>query len=311
MTGADARLRLGLVGCGRLAELGYVPAIARSTECWLAAVADPSEERTKALQSAMRGSTGGECEPATFGDVDEMVEAGALDGVVVASPVETHVAAAQTAATAGLAVLVEKPPAIDGAGARQVAALGDAVWIGFNRRFVPEIAALRASAVGVEGYRAELRLSYRRASWSPVVVTDDALLDLGPHLVDLARWLPDDNVVDVVRADVDHERARFELRLERGSAVIEVAANGIHAEQFSVRGPNGRVIGSYRAGGLIAAVTGRLLRRSGGDVLADSLRRQVDAFAVAVRGQAFGGTGLGSGADGVAVMDTIDAVRAR
>ena len=311
MTAGDGQLRLGLAGCGRLAELGYVPAIAQSERVRLAAVADPSSARTNAMRSAMGSATKGTCAPTAFGSVVEMIEAGGLDAVVVASPVETHVEAAEVSIAAGLPTLVEKPPARDGAGARRLTALGDAVRIGFNRRFVPGIAALRPRVVGADGYRAEFRLSYRRASWSPVVVEDDALLDLGPHLVDLARWLPDDDVVDVGAATVAPQRARFELRLVRGSAAIEVASDGIYGEQIAIRDGDGRTIGTYRVGGAVAAVTGRLLRRSGGDVLGDSLAGQLDAFAGAIADAPGGDRGLGTAGDGVAVMDTIDAVRGR
>ena len=97
-------------------------------------------------------------------------------------------------------------PTVDGA--RRLAALGDLVRIGFNRRFVPQIATLRRRLAGVDSYRSALAFSYRRASWSPVSVRDDALLDLGPHLVDLVRWLLRDEVVEVLNADLANRNVR-------------------------------------------------------------------------------------------------------
>ena len=49
MSAAGHPLRLGLIGCGRLAELGYAPAIARLGEVELVAVADPDRERRDAV----------------------------------------------------------------------------------------------------------------------------------------------------------------------------------------------------------------------------------------------------------------------
>ena len=68
--------------------------------------------------------------------------------------------------------------------------------------------------------------------------------------------------------------------------------------------------GSYRVGGVADAVRGRVLRRGGGDALVGSLAGQLDAFAAALGDSQRRSWGLGTGADGVAVMDAIDAIRA-
>src|SRR5207248_3840374 len=164
-------LRIGLVGCGRIAERGWVPALERSAAARLAAVADLDPARCVAVAPGV---------PA-YEDAEALVSAGGIDAVVVATPVGAHLADARAAA--GLPALVEKPPARDAAEARLLAGLDPPPRIGFNRRFDP---ALRRP----EG-RLDLRLvlHYRRASWRPLQVRDEALLDLGPHAVDLARWL--------------------------------------------------------------------------------------------------------------------------
>src|SRR5947209_6460467 len=62
-------------------------------------------------------------------------------------------------------------------------------WVGFNRRFDQIVERVAAAVPRDEPVQLDLRLHYRRASWAPHVVSDDTLLDLGPHLVDLATWL--------------------------------------------------------------------------------------------------------------------------
>ncbi|MEO1057107.1 MAG: Gfo/Idh/MocA family oxidoreductase [Actinomycetota bacterium] len=307
----SSTIRLGLVGCGRLAELGYAQAAAESARVELVAVADPSTARTAAVRRAVIEATPGGVEPAMFGDHEEMVDASELDAVVVATPVDTHVPLVEALVSTDTPVLVEKPPARNGDGARRLAAVGGAVWVGFNRRFVPALAAMRHRVAGVDGYRSELLISYRRASWSPITVADDALLDVGPHLIDLARWLHADDVVDLVDAEVQPARARCQLRLGRGRALIEVVTDGVYRERVAVADGVGQSIASYQVGGAAAAVTGRLAGRSGGDVLAGSLRGQLDAFAAAVVDAQRASYGLGTAADGIAVMDVVDAVRAR
>ncbi len=308
MTSPADRLRLGLVGCGRLAELGYVPALTTSRRFELAAIADPVPQRLDHVGRLARGVLADDV--ATFSGVDALVADAPIDAIVIASPVDSHAAVARIATSAGLPVLVEKPPAPDADGARQLAELGEGVRIGFNRRFVPALAALRQRLAGVESYRSALAISYRRASWSPVSAADDALLDLGPHLVDLARWLLRDHVVEVVHARVAADRAAFELQLGRGSATIAVRTDGVHAERITVVDAATGIEGSYRIGGPVDALRGRLWRRGGGDALVGSLAAQLDAFAAALTDPQRRGWGLASAADGVAVMETIDAVRA-
>ena len=114
------------------------------------------------------------------------------------SPASAHVADAGRAGAAGVAVLVEKPPAPDAAGAAALAAL-DPPWVGFNRRFDP--GAPRAHAVPTtDRSTSHLEIRYRRQSWGAHAVHDDALPDLGPHLVDWARWLTGSEVHEVIDA---------------------------------------------------------------------------------------------------------------
>ena len=79
-----APLRLAIAGCGRISELGYVPALRRVPELRLCAVADPDRGRRERL--ARLAGVG----PAPFGSVAEMVRATSPDAVVVASPPELH-----------------------------------------------------------------------------------------------------------------------------------------------------------------------------------------------------------------------------
>ena len=106
-------LRLGLVGCGRLAEVGYLPALARVTRFRLVAVADPDPVRRAAAAPGVDA----------YGSAEELLAAAAVDAVGVASPVQTHLAAARAAAAAGVTALVEKPPVRDVAEARALAEL--------------------------------------------------------------------------------------------------------------------------------------------------------------------------------------------
>lgn len=291
-------VRVGLVGCGRLAERGYVPALRAAEGVRLAAVADPIRERC--ARAAPRV-------PA-FANADELIAAGGVDALVLASPAASHLADAQATASAGLLTLIEKPPASSLAEAVELAGLDPAPRLSFNRRFIPAVAGLRAAVPAGDELALTLVLTTRRSSWRSYVASDDALLNLGPHLVDLARWL---SVAEVtrVRGTVGELRARIELELSggRGRAFLECAANRPYRERLVIAA-GGRQVGAYAAGGLRAWL--RLLTRGGAaeHPLVPSLTRQLEAFARAVRGEPE--QTLADALDGVAVMATLEAARA-
>jgi hypothetical protein len=208
-------------------------------------------------------------------------------------------------AAAGLPSIVEKPPAPDAAGARLLAALEPKPRIGRNRRFDPSLLDLRARLPEREALSIRLAFHYRRASWAPRVVTDEALLDLGPHLIDLAYWLSDSPLHRVRTVFRTKNRCTLELELGRARASLSCAADRPYAEVVEVRRANGRLLARRNKGGLARAALGLL--RPTSDQLGDSLVGQLEAFCTWVGGGDEGQ--LASAADGVAVMDAIDAAR--
>jgi predicted dehydrogenase len=295
---SETPLLLGLVGCGRLAEAGYLPALAGLDNVILEAVVDPKSERRSRI-SALASSAPGE-----FQNVAELAKAGAIDAAIIASPVGSHLADARTLAAAGIPCLVEKPPAVDEYSAQALARLTPAPAIGFNRRFTHG-AKLVGSVPDDGPVELELEIRYRRASWGAVAVGDAAVLDLAPHLVDLALLLTGAAEADVVEARLDQERARIELETERGRVRIRCATDRAHRERIAVR-VGGRTVATSSEGGAVGLVTSRLPGSE--HPLVASLRAQLAAFAGSVRGEDRGL--LADAEDGVRTMRVIDAARA-
>jgi len=287
-------LRLGLVGCGRLAELGYVPAAQAAPGVQFVAVADPDRTR-RGVVAAKLGASG-------HARVGELLAAGPLDGLVVCTPAEQHEEVAAMAAQAGLTALVEKPPAPDAQGALQIAALRPAPWIAFNRRFDQGLKLRRSVPPGGD-LTMKMVLHYRRDSWRPVARGDDALLDLAPHLIDLALHLTGSLPV-AVRANATRERAGIVLATTRAEVQIECATNRPHHELVEIRGADGRLAGRAVSAG---RARGALARLTGAHPLVRSLRLQLEAYARALRGADAGP--LASAAEGAAVMRVLDATR--
>jgi predicted dehydrogenase len=291
---------LGLVGCGRLAEQGYLPAVATLPGVRIGAVADPDPAR--------RAHVASRCGACGFPDVTSLLTGGGVDAMVIASPVTSHLADAEAAARAGVAALVEKPPATDAAEASRLAALDPPPWVGFNRRFDPGAQAVRDAIPASGDLDLVLEVRYRRRSWSPHTVRDDALLDLGPHLIDWTRWLTGSDVIGVASAEVASMRATLDLRLERGRARLTAATDRPHRELVEVRDDSGSLLARHRLGGVVHAIGTRLTGAPRPDALVAGLAAEIDAFVRTVRGDA-DTTPLGLAEDGLAVMQVIDAAR--
>ena len=301
MSEAPRPLRLGLVGCGRLAEAGYVPAIAATDGVELVAVADPRSDRRDLLANLAAVHRGG-TSAATFASAAELLAAGPVDALIVASPSAQHLGHARLASEAGIACLVEKPPAPDLAGAERLAELEHPPWIGFNRRFHHGAALL--GEMPAEGpLELLLELHYRRASWRAVSIRDDAMLDLAPHLVDLALLLAGTQTASVRAATLASERVELELDTGRGPARIRCATDRAHRELVVARRPGGARIAASRAGGFLRGAMTRIPAVA--HPLIASLRAQVAAFAGAARGT--DGGLLATAEDGVRAMRVIEA----
>lgn len=296
--------RIGLVGCGRLAEAGYLPALARVTGARLVAVGDVDEARRDHVARLAHGAGTGPI--ATFADAASLLDGAEIDGLVLATPAASHLDDATEAAARGVATLVEKPPAPDAAGAAALAALTPAPWVAFNRRFDPGTVAARAAVPAAGPVELRVDIRYRRRSWGALGVHDDAIGDLGPHLVDWVRWLTGSQVVEVRSARLTPQRADVELRLERGRALLHAATDRPHHELIEISDGTGAVVARHRRGGVVACVRGKV--RPGPHPLVASLAGQLQAFTRVLAGAR--SPVLGTAADGCAVMAVVDAARA-
>jgi myo-inositol 2-dehydrogenase/D-chiro-inositol 1-dehydrogenase len=279
-----------------LAQFGYLPALRRVSCVNLVGVADVNPYRCNQVAPEL---------PA-YKTIQDLIQAGGLDAVIIATPTRCHLADATAAAQAKLPTLLEKPPGIDLSEAEALLDLAPRPWIAFNRRFDPDLVRLR-SKVPVGGtLTVRMELHYRRKAWAPFDMQDDALLDLGPHLIDLARWLTSSEVINARAKTLNQGRAEFEMTLECGQATIISSCNSPYREFVQVRAKDKREVGTFRRGGILEGILGKLFPERE-NPLVTSLLGQLEAFAQAVRGGS--SRSLASVVDGLAVMSTIAAVR--
>jgi predicted dehydrogenase len=312
-------VRLGIAGCGRIAERGYVPAALAAKDMTIAGFADPDVARLHQCVELWERQYSDEVED--FSSAAELLRSTPIDLLVVAAPATHHLALAEEAAAAGVLCLVEKPPAPDLPTAQQLAALDPPPLLAFNRRFLRG-AELR-DAIPAEGWlELDLELRFKRGAWGAHEADDEAILDAGIHLIDLACHLTRSTPIAVRRAHVKPERSSFELELSRGRARISCATDRSHREAITVRDRSGKLLGRSEWGGMRSRL-GRVFGQP--DPLVLSLQRQLEALRdvaphlhhplplLGIGGGADGGRRRGmqlaSAADGVAAMAIVEAAR--
>lgn len=248
-------MRIGIAGCGRIAERGYVPAAQAAEGVTIAGLADPDDDRRSRCRRLAENGSGAKV-PA-FSGAAELLRSEPLDLLVVAAPVAHHLALAEEAAAAGVPSLVEKPPAPDLEAARRLAALDPQPLLAFNRRFLQGTEL--GPSIPSEGWlELDLELRFRRDGWGAHQAHDEALLDAGIHLIDLACHLTNSSPIAVRHARVEQEQATLELELTRARARIACATDRSHREAVLVRNRSGKTLAQSTWGGLRTRLSGLL-----------------------------------------------------
>ncbi len=180
---------MAIVGAGRMGAV-HLRALRDEPSVQVNAIVDPS---TAAREAAVRAAPG----TAAFTDLDEALRAGGVDAVLIAAPSTLHLRLVRDCAARGLPMLCEKPCGTTSAEASEAAeaaeTAGCPLQIGYWRRFVPELADLRARIRA--GALGELMLvsCYQWDSEPPAPgfrgTSGGIAVDMGVHELDQLRWL--------------------------------------------------------------------------------------------------------------------------
>ena len=186
---------IAVIGAGRIGRI-HARNVALHPGARLVGIADPDAAAVAALAEA------------TGSRVLTLDEAFAAQAVLIASPTPTHAGFIERAAAAGVAVFCEKPVDLDAVRARAcieaAERAGIALMIGFNRRFDPHFAALKAALVAGEiGALEVLAITSRDPSPPPpsyVAASGGLFRDMAIHDLDMARFLLGEEIVEVFAA---------------------------------------------------------------------------------------------------------------
>ncbi|HZD97664.1 MAG TPA: Gfo/Idh/MocA family oxidoreductase [Micromonosporaceae bacterium] len=329
------RVRVGVIGCGRIAQVAHLPAIVKADGVELVGVSDPSRMLVESV-ARQYGVT-------AYSETDALLDED-IDAVVIAVPDRLHLPLGLLALQAGKHVLLEKPAASDSDQAEQLtraaAAADRKLQIGAMRRHDPGM-RYAATAIGQLGQLMTVSLWYRiqgklrapteAALFPPTAVDDDVrrgeashkadrrrylLATHGAHVFDTMRMLVGEP--SIVHAHVAQVGSDFSwhgnARIGGGALCgFELSANvhSEYAEGIEVYGERGHVrvrsyFPFYRRTSEV-----RYFDEESGEArepefgATDPYQRQVEAFARAI---VDGTPTTPSGEDGVAALRIIEAV---
>lgn len=213
----------------------HIRALSETKSVKLTAVVEP-DATTRLEVQAMRFET--------YASVAQLVGASVADAAVIAAPTPFHLELVRELVAGGLAILCEKPcgaSSFETTEAARLAAEAEIVLrIGYWRRFVPDLIALRERIRG--GTYGELthltcwQWDERTPSASFREVSGGIMVDMAVHELDQTRWLTGRELLDIVA--VPGEIASQEaLRDYPTSAQIGISLSGGAIASISLGSP--------------------------------------------------------------------------
>jgi predicted dehydrogenase len=269
MTTGSRRLRVGVLGCGQIAQAAHFEACRRARNAELYAICDVAEDLLARMAVLHEPRV-------AYRDYDRLLADPAVDAVIVAIADQFHVAAARRAIEAGKHVLVEKPLGVTVEEVEELRAFvhdsGRVLQVGTMKRFDPGIAFARrfvAEEIGqllaVKAWYCDSTHRYAMTdNLQPIIVASGQarrpegdpkanrrryyLLGHGSHLVDLARFLGGE--IESVRATIVEKFGAHCWFVEVGFADgavghldLTIAVRMDWHEGFQIYGEHGSVLG--------------------------------------------------------------------
>jgi scyllo-inositol 2-dehydrogenase (NAD+) len=184
------RLRVGLIGLGRLGRIYARDLATRIPETRLVAVADPDEKALADVAATY--------DARPHAEPERMFDDAEVDALVIASPTHTHADLSVAASKTTKAIFCEKPPALSLAETAKMKAAvsrpGVFFQMGFMRRFDPGYAAAKRKVMeGQIGTPVVFKSSSRDPHRTTLEYANPRssggmIMDMGIHDFDLARF---------------------------------------------------------------------------------------------------------------------------
>lgn len=217
---AVGELRVGVLGTGRIGRLHATLLHRQVAGARVAAVFDAHLPSADAVAADLGVPVAASAEA--------LLERDDVDAVAICTSTDTHVALILAAAAAGKAIFCEKPVSLDleavDAALDAVATASLTFQIGFNRRFDPAHAAVRAAvADGSVGAPHLVRITSRDPEPPPleyVRTSGGIFLDMTIHDFDMARFVTGSEVVAVSAHGAVRIRPEFAQAGDVDTAIV-------------------------------------------------------------------------------------------
>jgi myo-inositol 2-dehydrogenase/D-chiro-inositol 1-dehydrogenase len=188
-------IRFGLLGAGRIGKV-HAKAVTGNPAARLVAVSDAMPAAARAIADQYG------CDVRT---IDAIAAAKDIDAVVICTPTDTHADLIEQFVGAGKAIFCEKPIDLSLARVKQclevVRARNGVLMVGFNRRFDPHFAAVRAEIdKGTIGTVEMVTITSRDPGAPPldyIARSGGIFRDMTIHDFDMARFLLGEEVAEV------------------------------------------------------------------------------------------------------------------
>lgn len=216
------KLKVGIVGCGGIANAKHLPAIKKNGNFEIQAFCDLIEERAVKAKEEY-----GTAESRIYTDYQELLKE-ELDAVYVLTPNNAHAPITIAALKAGKHVMCEKPMAKTYAEAKAMVdtakETGKVLTIGYQNRYRSDSKYLKKACENGdlgEIYYAKAHAVRRRAVPTWGVFLDEEkqgggpLIDIGTHALDLTLWMMDNYEPESVMGSVYRKLAE---QTETGNA---------------------------------------------------------------------------------------------
>jgi predicted dehydrogenase len=269
LSAKSERLRIGILGCGPIAQMAHFDACRKSRNAELYAICDTAEDLLSKMAAVHSPR-------ATYLKYEQMLADPQVDAVIIATSDQFHVPLSLQAIQAGKHVLVEKPLGVSIEECETLRAAvkssGLVLQVGHNRRFDPGIAFAQRFINDELGERMGLKYWYYDSTYrytmtdnlQPLIVHSESarkptgrpkenkrryfLLTHGSHLVDSARFLG--GKITSIRARLVERFGAYcwfvALDFADGSLGhldMTIAVRGDFEEGFQIYGEHGSVTG--------------------------------------------------------------------
>ncbi len=220
------KIKIGIVGCGGIANQKHLPAIQKNGNYEIIAFCDIIQAKADAAKEKF-----GTADARVYTDYTELVKEKDMEAVYVLTPNKSHAAISVAAMKAGKHVMCEKPMAKSYADAKLMLdtakETGKLLTIGYQNRYRQDSLYLkRACENGDLGeiYYARAHAVRRRAvpTWGVFLNEEEQgggpLIDIGTHALDLTLWMMDNYEPESVTGSVYRKLAD---QKEQGNAFGE------------------------------------------------------------------------------------------